>query len=125
MSTYSKLLLDPRWQRKRLDILKRDDFTCTLCTDSRTTLHVHHKAYKGNPWDIPDDQLRTLCHHCHEITHHLKNHTILAIKKQHSWNGKCWEVVAFTTTDLIFLYLFFTSDQIEIVSVFSNDKMAA
>lgn len=32
-SDYSQKLLDPRWQRKRLEILQRDDFTCQVCSD--------------------------------------------------------------------------------------------
>ena len=66
--TYSEKLKDPRWQRKRLEILQRDDFTCQKCKDKESTLHVHHRIYlKGNdPWDYPDELLVTLCENCHE-----------------------------------------------------------
>ncbi len=63
---YSEKLKDPRWQRKRLEVLSRDDFTCLCCGDSSSTLNVHHKQYSGNPWDAPLDALETLCHACHE-----------------------------------------------------------
>ncbi len=67
-SEYSKLLLDPRWQKKRIEILQRDDFTCQLCGDSESTLHVHHCFYRKNnlPWDYPNSSLITLCYDCHD-----------------------------------------------------------
>ena len=64
--SYSELLKDPRWQKKRLEILDRDNFTCTVCGDSRETLHVHHKRYSGSPWDSSNEDLSTLCRWCHE-----------------------------------------------------------
>lgn len=68
-STYSKKLLNPAWQRKRLEILNRDEFTCQSCFDSETTLHVHHKYYERGraPWDYPPEALVTLCVNCHDI----------------------------------------------------------
>jgi Zn finger protein HypA/HybF involved in hydrogenase expression len=65
--TYSELLKDPRWQRKRLEILQRDSFTCQSCMDSESTLHVHHKHYiKGRlPWEYEEHELVTLCESCH------------------------------------------------------------
>ena len=122
---YAALLLSPLWQRKRLEILQRDNFTCTLCTDSRTTLHVHHTAYKGNPWDIPNDQLQTLCEHCHSISHELNGRKILAIHKRISLNARCWEIVAFLESDIVFLYLFFTTDKVEIITIFPHYNNAA
>lgn len=67
-SEYARKLLDPRWQRKRLQILQRDGFTCQVCGDTKTTLHVHHKAYRSGsaPWEYPSDWLVTLCAPCHE-----------------------------------------------------------
>lgn len=67
MIDYKTKLKDPLWQKKRLNILKRDEFMCQMCFDSSTTLHVHHKYYNScNPWDIPDTALVTLCETCHE-----------------------------------------------------------
>ena len=67
-SNYSKSLLDPRWQRKRLEILQRDDFRCQSCFDSEITLHVHHCYYDKfkKPWDYESNSLLTLCSDCHE-----------------------------------------------------------
>lgn len=67
--TYITLLRDPRWQKKRLEILQRDNFTCRKCKDETITLHIHHTFYRKQetlPWDYPDKSLITLCENCHE-----------------------------------------------------------
>lgn len=68
MPTYSELLRDPKWQRKRLEVLRRDDFTCQECGSTTKTLHVHHCYYERGrkPWDYPSSGLLTLCYECHE-----------------------------------------------------------
>lgn len=68
MSVYTELLKDPRWQKKRLEILERDKWTCQMCFDDTSTLTVHHRTYldKTNPWDYPDVLLVTLCISCHK-----------------------------------------------------------
>jgi hypothetical protein len=68
MKTYPEQLKDPRWQKKRLKILERDNFTCRHCDDTKNTLHVHHLLYaKGvPPWNYPNQILVTLCERCHE-----------------------------------------------------------
>lgn len=62
---YSEKLKDPRWQKKRLEILSRDNFTCQCCGDKDTSLHIHHSKYTGEPWEAPNEDLKTLCEHCH------------------------------------------------------------
>lgn len=59
----------PNWQKKRLEILNRDKFTCQKCGDKETTLHVHHiKYYKNRKvWDYKNSDLITLCSDCHEL----------------------------------------------------------
>lgn len=66
--TYAEKLKDPRWQRRRLEILNRDNFTYQKCGDKENTLHIHHRWYKfgKEPWDYPDEILVTLCEKCHE-----------------------------------------------------------
>lgn len=68
MASYSDKLKDPRWQKKRLEILSRDEFMCQVCADTQSTLHVHHKYYEKDliPWEYPDNSLITLCEDCHE-----------------------------------------------------------
>lgn len=79
--TYSDKLKHPKWQKKRLEILQRDNFTCTLCGDIETTLNVHHEQYKGEPWDVPNELLKTVCEHCHEIIHELSDREIVKVHK--------------------------------------------
>jgi 5-methylcytosine-specific restriction endonuclease McrA len=73
MKTYSEKLKDPRWQRKRLEIFERDNWSCVQCGDISTTLHIHHKEYIKNrePWEYNDEYLETLCAVCHSQEHEL------------------------------------------------------
>jgi len=66
--SYAEKLKDPKWQKKRLEILQRDEFTCQSCFDTKNELHVHHKLYKAgrDPWDYADSELVTLCKGCHK-----------------------------------------------------------
>ena len=60
--TYRRQLRDPRWQRKRLEVMARDRWKCRHCGTREKTLHVHHLAYTpGPPWHIPLRLLLTLC----------------------------------------------------------------
>lgn len=65
--TYREKLLDPKWQRRRLEILNAANFTCRDCGASDKTLHVHHARYISDrePWDYPDGLLRCVCVDCH------------------------------------------------------------
>jgi len=65
---YSEKLKDPRWQKKRLEILERDGWKCMACGSKEETLHVHHICYfpKKEPWDIWSGFLITLCKDCHK-----------------------------------------------------------
>jgi len=69
MSNLSSQLRDRRWQKRRLEILSRDNFTCCMCgsTDNTEQLHVHHLVYKRSLpiWEYPDNALITLCATCH------------------------------------------------------------
>jgi hypothetical protein len=65
--TYAEQLAHPKWQKKRLEILNRDMFTCQSCEAKDITLHVHHKAYiKGKmAWEYDDEFYQSLCKDCH------------------------------------------------------------
>src|SRR5687767_732853 len=69
MSGYSELLRDPRWQKKRLQILERENWTCETCGATDQELHVHHGYYERDkmPWDYHDDTLHCLCWECHSL----------------------------------------------------------
>lgn len=64
---------DPRWQRKRLEIMERDRFQCCACGNGSDTLNVHHRYYISgrNIWQYPTWSLVTLCERCHKDTHSL------------------------------------------------------
>lgn len=67
--TYSEKLKDPRWQRRRLEVLEAAGWCCSQCQSADKTLHVHHNFYRSRtePWNYPDHALRVLCEECHEI----------------------------------------------------------
>lgn len=72
--TYIEKLKSPEWQKKRLEILKRDEFTCKMCNSKDKQLHVHHKFYifDKDPWSYDNQSLITLCYDCHEQEEHYK-----------------------------------------------------
>lgn len=117
VNPYKEKLLDPRWQKKRLLIFNRDKFTCQLCGDNKNTLHVHHKKYYGEPWDVGNLDLITLCCHCHLLIEILpENYFPLKvdknIKAQNEIHFKCFHkdereaFVAFMSLINNELYLF-------------------
>lgn len=71
-----QVYLDPRWRKKREEILKRDSHKCRNC-GSEKNLQVHHRQYHYNKvtgfakqiWDYKDKFLITLCKACHETGH--------------------------------------------------------
>lgn len=76
MSSYSEKLKHPKWQKKRLEILNRDKFTCQSCKAEDKTLHIHHFQYDNvEPWEYENYKLITLCEKCHEHEEFLKNFT--------------------------------------------------
>ena len=63
---YSEKLLDPRWQKKRLEVLERAGWKCQACSQEAKTLHVHHLIYTAKePWEEPNENLECLCEDCH------------------------------------------------------------
>lgn len=69
--SYSDDLLSPLWQRKRLEIMQRDNFQCQVCGSKRNSLTVHHLYYESGkkPHEYDNDVMITLCKDCHEATH--------------------------------------------------------
>lgn len=62
------------WQKKRLEILNRDEWKCRRCTDQFTNLQVHHLYYKHDylPWEYENEAFITLCELCHLKTEFIK-----------------------------------------------------
>lgn len=73
--TYAELLRKPEWQKKRLEIMQRDDFTCQYCGSKERELQVHHRVYHNGakPWEYDNSELITLCDQCHEVETDVKN----------------------------------------------------
>lgn len=73
-SDYQAMLRDPRWQKRRLEILSAHEFKCDECGDTKHELQVHHCWYtKGSaPWEYEDACYRVLCNGHHEQWHDNK-----------------------------------------------------
>ena len=93
--TYSEKLKSPKWQKKRLEILNRDNFTCQHCFSEEKTLHVHHMVYFNNqePWDCDNLNLITICNDCHKLAHSKDEHTSKAMFM------KLWFVIYLNTLE--------------------------
>ena len=65
---YSEKLKMPAWQKRRLEVLQKDSWKCTICSNDKIELQVHHLDYLPgfDPWEYPDDMLKTLCIVCHD-----------------------------------------------------------
>jgi hypothetical protein len=87
--SYKEKLLDPRWQKRRLEILSKDNFRCCHCGNATETLHVHHVIYISgrDPWDCPDDHLWTVCEQCHNNDHSLRESSEIRLIKALKLNG--------------------------------------
>lgn len=80
--TYYELLRDPRWYRRRAQVIELAGRTCQECgycqddqNQDRLDLNVHHKKYFPGkaPWEYEDDLLICLCEICHDHRHDLIN----------------------------------------------------
>jgi 5-methylcytosine-specific restriction endonuclease McrA len=69
--SWSEQYKHPNWQRMRLFIFNRDNFTCQICNNHHRLLHVHHTKYFQNKfiWEIDQSTLVTLCEVCHSRKH--------------------------------------------------------
>jgi len=83
---YKEKLADPRWQKKRLEIFNRDNWTCQHCSSKTTQLEIHHISYWGHlqPWEYPNDLLITVCRNCHgaeQVRFRYENSLITALRE--------------------------------------------
>jgi 5-methylcytosine-specific restriction endonuclease McrA len=64
---------DPRWQKRRLEIMEKAGWECERCGSKDDTLNVHHKLYRrgADPWDYSDHELQCMCEGCHGRTHDI------------------------------------------------------
>jgi hypothetical protein len=72
---FKEQIKHPNWQKRRLEILQKDNFACQMCGDKESPLHVHHLRYvKGlKYWEYKDWELITLCEECHSFEHLAKD----------------------------------------------------
>lgn len=90
-SAYSEKLKDPRWQKKRLEILQRDDWRCQFCDNEKEMLQVHHLRYfkDAEPWDYDNRYLLTLCESCHKAesaNRKMVENTLLLILRERKYS---------------------------------------
>lgn len=73
-NSYFENYKHPKWQKKRLEILKQSGFRCSECDNEESMLHIHHGYYQKGllPWDYPNETLRCLCEKCHKERHELQ-----------------------------------------------------
>ena len=71
---YAEKLKLPQWQQRRLKILERDGFTCTICNEYGHQVHAHHLYYENGkmPWEHPDSALICVCDKCHDYEHEIE-----------------------------------------------------
>lgn len=75
--SYKAALFDPRWKRKRQEVLARDEHKCIICVGTEN-LHVHHRQYHflndlgkfKEPWEYGSKYLISLCQSCHSRAHY-------------------------------------------------------
>jgi len=62
---------DHRWQKKRLEIIERENYICQYCHSQGNELRVHHTYYDKNKkvWEYDNDTLLCLCQRCHSDLH--------------------------------------------------------
>ena len=74
---YAQKLQDPRWQRKRLEVMQAAGWKCTVCQDDKEELNVHHPDYSAHhePWEYSN--LECLCWTCHTIQHLPKDKMLI------------------------------------------------
>ena len=72
---YAQKLKDPKWQKRRLEMLEIANWQCNVCHDEEEELHIHHIEYfQGrDPWEYSDDQMICLCKTCHTLIHLCEN----------------------------------------------------
>jgi hypothetical protein len=71
---YKEQLRDPRWQKRRLQVLQYAGWRCQICGVKDQELHCHHSYYsKGKmAWQYPKGAIISVCWRCHERLHPKK-----------------------------------------------------
>jgi hypothetical protein len=74
---------NPRWQKKRLEVMNASGYECESCGDKDSTLNVHHKYYVNgrDPWEYDLNELECLCASCHAQAHEAERNLKVAINQ--------------------------------------------
>ncbi len=70
-SRYNKYLLSDNWRRKRVKVLRRDGFRCTVCNEGNL-LEIHHLSY-DHVFVEKLSEVCTLCSKHHRMVHRSGN----------------------------------------------------
>lgn len=70
--TYEEQLKDPRWLKKRKEVLDTKGYACAIC-GKKFDLQVHHLEYKSGKmaWEYPMSNFVVLCRKHHKEIHNL------------------------------------------------------
>ena len=65
--TYSQQLRDPRWLKRRQEIIERANNLCEQYGEQSDRFEIHHGYYLKDKmaWEYPDEVLYCLCPDCH------------------------------------------------------------
>lgn len=69
--TWEQQYQHPNWQKLRLYVLEKHNYTCAECGSQHNTLQVHHMKYVTGKfiWEVPLYSLVALCEICHSKEH--------------------------------------------------------
>jgi 5-methylcytosine-specific restriction protein A len=69
---------DPSYKQFRLNVLKRDKFTCQMCNSKKRRLNVHHIIKWSSAASLRFDTSNgiTLCSSCHKKINGKESHYI-------------------------------------------------
>lgn len=104
---YKEQIKSPRWQKRRLEIMQNDNFTCQLCGDTDSMLNVHHLSYHKdrNIWEYEDWELITLCENRHTEEHSSMDDIINEIESIKSRGVTMREILSALNSIDVHLYL--------------------
>ena len=123
---YKEDLKSKNWQRRRLEVLSRDNFQCqsASCNRKCETLDVHHLFYLDyiKPWLYPTDLLITLCTTCHNKEHKCRTRHEQDLYTALLQKGFLFsDIVALTT--LIYTNEYFLKDLIQDVKKIQSNHL--
>lgn len=113
--SYAEMLKDPRWQKKRLEVMQRDGFRCQHCLSEDKELQVHHLTYhRGTkPWEYKDEELITLCERCHKNESEEKKNSyelFKELKDAFEKSGYSYELLNSLLTSLCYVVKYGNTD---------------